>query len=120
MKDKLLWFGTLLCLSAFLGFATVADDFRHLNELAAVAAIFALGAVMTGIALRAKRRHYMIPESRSLWSGIVLTLFGILGFGFVADDFKHAGEVLGSAAVLLAGVTLLFLTWRKHRLPSPD
>lgn len=120
MTDKLLWFGSLLALSAVLGFSSVADDLRHVNELAAISAVFLLGVAFVAISIRAKRMHYPLPESRALWSGIVLTLFGILGFGFVADDVEHVGEIAACAALLLSGITLLFLHWWKHRLPSAN
>ncbi len=40
-------------------------------------------------------------------TGIVLVLVGLAGFGTVADDLRHTGELFGVGAILMAGLLLL-------------
>ena len=53
MKDKLLWLGSLLVLTGLLGFATVADDLRHVGEFLTVSTILVTGIVLIVISIRA-------------------------------------------------------------------
>lgn len=120
MTDKFLWFGSLLALTGAYGFAVAADDLRHVNELVAVSLIFLFGISLILLATKAKRRNLILPESRTLWAAAVLTLLGVLGFGFVADDLDHPVEILVCGAILLSGLLLFFIAWRKFKLPSAN
>lgn len=119
MKDKLLWFGSLVALTGLFGFTTIADDLRHPGELIAVCAILAFGILLVGLSMRAKRMKSPVPTSAGVWVGAVLTLLGIIGFGFVADDLSHVLEIYISGAVLLTGLVLLAYSLRHRNLPSP-
>lgn len=119
MKDLLFWFGSALVLTGLYGYTGVADDLRHPGELIAVSAILVFGIILVAVSLRARRMHIEVPSSPSLWAGAVLTLLGIVGFGFVADDLSHILEIYISGAVLLTGIVLLLYAWRHPRLPSP-
>ena len=39
--------------------------------------------------------------------GIILTIIALLGYCFVADEFRHIGEFLGVTSILIAGIILL-------------
>lgn len=119
MKDKLLWFSSLLVLTGLFGFTTVADDLRHPGELIAVSAILVFGVILIALAIRAMRTNLPIPSNAGIWMGAVLILLGVIGFGFVADDFDHVLEIYISSAVLLAGIVLFLYSWRHRKLPSP-
>ncbi|MCB9357410.1 MAG: hypothetical protein H6505_02465 [Calditrichaeota bacterium] len=120
MSDKFLWIGSLLAMTGLYGFTAIADDLRHVNELVAVSLTFLFGITVTLLALRAKRRNLRLPESKSIWAGAALILFGVLGFGFVADDLEHPAEIVACAVILMSGLLILFSAWRKLRLPSAN
>ncbi len=119
MKDPLLYLGSVMILTGLFGYTTVADDLRHPGELIAVSAMLLFGIALVAAAMRARRMHSAVPTSPALWAGALLTLLGIIGFGFVADDLTHILEFYISGAVLLTGIVLLVVAWRQHRLPSP-
>ncbi len=64
MKDKLLWLGSLLVLTGLIGFATVADDLRHVGELFTVSTILVTGIVLIIISIRSKRVNRDTPTFR--------------------------------------------------------
>lgn len=50
--------------------------------------------------------------------GAALVLLGVLGFLTVADDLRHGGEIVGVGSVLLTGILLLFVAFRRRRKQS--
>ena len=118
MKDKLLWFGSLLMLTGLYGFTGIADDLRHPGELIGVGAILVFGITLIVLAIRARRLNQPVPGNPGVWIGAVLVLLGLVGFGFVADDLEHSVEIYISGAVLLAGIVLLVYSLL-HRKLSP-
>jgi hypothetical protein len=46
-------------------------------------------------------------------TGLILSVLGILGFAFVADDLDHEGELIGVGTIFLGGLVLLALSFRK-------
>ena len=49
-----------------------------------------------------------MPKRRFLATlGWTLVVLAVLGFGTVADDWRHAGELAGVAAVLASGLAFL-------------
>lgn len=51
-------------------------------------------------------------------AGLALIVVALLGFGFVADDLDHVGELFGTSVILVAGIGILaasFITSRKTK-----
>lgn len=119
MKDKLLWFGSLMVLTGLFGFTGIADDLRHPGELIAVSAILLAGIIFIALSIRAQRTQHPVSSNKGLWAGGTLILLGIMGFGFVADDLEHVLEIYISGAVLLTGIILFTYSWRHRKLVSP-
>lgn len=49
------------------------------------------------------------------WLGLALLGTALLGFLFVADDLRHAGELLGCTGLALAGLITLLVSLRGKR-----
>jgi len=47
--------------------------------------------------------------------GSALVVLASLGFLTVADDLRHTGELLGVSSVLVAGVALLLVAFRRGK-----
>ena len=47
--------------------------------------------------------------------GVALIVIGIGGFFTVADDLRHKGELMGVGAILLLGLALLGVSWRRWK-----
>jgi len=55
-------------------------------------------------------RGWAQPSPRRVWFrplGVVLILLSAGGFVVVADDIRHAGEILAVTSILIAGLALL-------------
>jgi len=54
-------------------------------------------------------------DNKFTWIGAALIFLGILGFGTVADDLDHEGELFVVSFVLLTGFVLLAVSFFRRK-----